>query len=116
MSDITTTLTATVLYKTEEALKNLSEVSGLSVGEIIDRLVVNWEAHDAVYPSQLILEDMVMHTQKLDRKHLNLTFAIVLSVIKKSMSDDEPEALKRIVEELDAMLKEADAGDSDSKN
>lgn len=57
-----------------------------------------------------------MHTQKLDRKHLNLTFAIVLSVIKKSMSDDEPDALKRIVEELDAMLKEEDAGDFGGKD
>lgn len=116
MSDVTTTLTATVLNKTEEALKHMGELSGLSAGEVIDRLVVNWEAHDAVFASQLILEDMVMHTRLLDREHLNLTFAIVLSVIKKSMSDDEPEALKRLVEELSAMLKEPDAEASDSEN
>ena len=57
-----------------------------------------------------------MHTRLLDRKHLNLTFAIVLSVIKKSMSDDEPKALKRLVEELNVMLKEADQDDSDNED
>lgn len=108
MSDVTTMLTATVLHKTDESLKQLCEVSGLSVGEVIDRLIVNWEAHDAIFASQLILEDMLMHTRLLDREQLSLTFTIILSVIKRSMAEDEPESLKRVVEELDAILKETD--------
>ncbi len=108
MSDVTTTLAATILCKTDESLKQLCEVSGLSVGEVIDRLIINWEAHDAIFASQLILEDMLMHTRLLDREQLSLTFTIILSVIKKSMNEDDPDSLKRVVEELDAILKETD--------
>ena len=41
-----TEITATVLQQTKNSIEGMCEVSGLSIGEIIDRMALKWSAKD----------------------------------------------------------------------
>lgn len=99
-------ITATVLPQTKNALENMSEVSGISVGEIIDRMTLKWSPKDPEYAAQLILDEMVIHSRYLGPEDFNRTVSIVLAVIKKSLAIDEPEAIKKFIDEIEQILKD----------
>lgn len=101
-----TEITATVLQQTKDSIESMCEVSGLSVGEIIDRMALNWSAKDPDHAIQLILDDMVIHTRNLSPADFNLTVAGILAVLKRGLAKDEPEAIKKVLEEIEQMLKE----------
>ena len=60
-----TEITATVLQQTKNSIEGMCEVSGLSIGEIIDRMALKWSAKDPEHATQLILDDMIIHTRNL---------------------------------------------------
>ena len=101
-----TEITATVLQQTKNSIEGMCEVSGLSIGEIIDRMILKWSAKDPEHATQLILDDMVIHTKDLSPEDFNLTVYCILAVIKRSLSKDEPEAIKKVIDEIEQILKD----------
>lgn len=101
-----TEITATVLQQTKDSIDGMCEVSGLSAGEIIDRMALNWNAKVPEHAIQLILDDMVIHTKNLSPEDFNLTVYGILAVIKRSLSKDEPEAIKKVIDEIELILKD----------
>lgn len=105
-----TEITATVLQQTKDSIEGMCEASGLSIGEIIDRMALKWSAKDPEHAMQLILDDMVIHTRDLSPEDFNLTVAGILAVIKMSLTKDEPDAISKVIEEIEQILKDKTAG------
>ena len=100
MSEINKTeLNITVLEETEKALRKTAESVGMSVGDVIDRMALNWQAQDPVYAAQLILEGIIMNTHHLKDPEINEALIIVFSVIKKCMDDLSAENIRKACEE-----------------
>ncbi len=97
-------ITANVLPETKASLDKMCEVSGLSLGEIIDRMALKWHANDPEHAAQLILDDTIIHTRDLTPEDFNLTVEIVLAVIKESLSINEPQAIKKLLDDIEAKL------------
>ena len=95
---------ANILPETKASLDKMCEVSGLSLGEIIDRMALKWHAKDPEHAAQLILDDTIIHTRDLTPEDFNLTVAIVLAVIKESLSMDEPQAIKKLLGDIETKL------------
>lgn len=101
-----TEITVTVLQQTKNSIEVVCETSGLSIGEIIDRMALNWSANDLDHTIKLILDDMVIHTRNLSPDDFNLTVIGILDVIKRSLAKDNPKAIKKVIEEIEQMLKD----------
>ncbi len=101
------TLTVEVLENTAERLNQISEVTGVSVGEQIDRLCFNFHPYDAGLATQMICESIVAHTCNLDDTQFDLTMYLVLtsflSVLKKEKSKD---TFAMLVEKIRVLLEE----------
>lgn len=99
-----TEITITVLKETEEHIKEMAELTQTFVGHMVDRMALNWAVEDTTYATYLILEDLLMHTVNLGWDGTNQSLAIVIATIRKSLADNDSEALKRLVRELDEIL------------
>lgn len=97
-------MTITVLKDTEEHLKEMAELTHSSVGHMVDRMAMNWAVEEPSLAAYLILEDLLTHTINLDWNKTNQALAIVIATIKKSVEDNDPQALKNLVRELDEIL------------
>ena len=49
---------------------------------------------------------MIIHTRDLSPEDFNLTVYGILAVIKRSLSKDEPEAIKKVIDEIEQILKD----------
>lgn len=101
-----TEITATVLQQTKNSIEGMCEVSGLSIGEIIDRMALKWSAKDPEHAMQLILDDMIIHARDLSPEDFNLTVLGILAVLKRSLSKDEPDAIRKVIDEIEQILKD----------
>ena len=94
---------ATVLNQTCEYLETHSKGLGLSIGEVIDRLVVNIKAPSPDIATTWVCEQFVLTTSALDqdntRKALYATLALfVLSLFQEGIKPDKVwfEVLSRV--------------------
>lgn len=101
-----TTLTVDVLKDTAERLNQICEVTGMSVGEQIDRLCFNYHPHDAGLAAQMICESIVAHTSNLDDGQFDIAIYIVLNLFTKVLEkDNDKDAFSELVERAKAMLR-----------
>lgn len=100
-----TEITATVLQQTKNSIEGMCGISELSMGEIIDRMALKWSAKDPEHAIQLILDDMIIHTRNLSSEDFNQTVLGILLVLKRSLSKDEPNAIKKVMEEIEQIVK-----------
>ena len=93
MSDSLCKLSANILPQTKKSLGELKEATGLSEGEIIDRVLVRWQAKDPQIAAQLILDAIMIHTYLLTPEELSQSIVEVVTVLKNSLQgiemDDE---------------------------
>ncbi len=99
-----TEITITVLKDTAEHLTEMAELTHSSVGHMVDRLALNWAVDEPIDAAYLILEDLLTHTVNLDWDGTNQALAVVIGAIRNSLADNDSEALKRLVCELDEIL------------
>ena len=100
-----TTITATVLKETADRLTEISEEQGIPLGEQIDRMTFKFHPYDVGLAVQLICEVIVTCTVNFDQPQFYLTLYMVLDVLKKCLDGNEPESLKKRVEEMEEILK-----------
>ena len=99
------TLIAEVLKDTADRLNDISEVTGISVGEQIDRLCFNFHPYDAGLAAHMICESIVAHTSNLDDAQFDLAIYMVLNIFTKVLEkDDDKAAFTELVERAKAML------------
>lgn len=93
MSDSLCKLSANILPQTKKSLDELKEATGLSEGEILDRVLVRWQAKDPQIAAQLILDAIMIHTYLLTPEELSQSIVEVVTVLKNSLQgiemDDE---------------------------
>ena len=99
------TLTAEIMKDTAERLEQISEVTGVTVGEQIDRLCFNYHPRDAALAAQMICESIVAHTSNLDEPQFDLAMYIVLSMFSKVLeSGNDKAAFADLVERARTLL------------
>ena len=101
-------LNTTVLPQTMTALGELKEATGLSEGEIIDRVLVRWQAKDPQTAAQLILDAILIHTNQLGSDDFNKAILGVLTLLKGSLSDTEPKEIVETIEVLEGVISSTD--------
>ena len=98
MSDVRKTqLTITVLEETETALKQAGNAVAFTIGEVIDRMTLNWRSVDTLGAAQIILESFIMNTQHLSDTEINEILYFVFNVLKECGNDFSSENIKRVV-------------------
>jgi hypothetical protein len=105
---ITTTLKAKVLTKTAEELSACSEAAGLSIGEMLDRIVLNVSPKDPALASSLILDSILRYCSRLDNEQFNEAIAYVAELLLKAYQKDNPGGNRARLEELVQAYKEKD--------
>lgn len=97
-------LNTTVRMESKEILDALADASGLSVGEVIDRMLLAVSPSDVNNAFLLILDQVLIATQRLNQEQFNEVILKVLKSLEDAFAKDEPEeivyTLKKIVEEL----------------
>ena len=97
-------INATVVSKTKETLEALATASGLSVGEVIDRMLLAVSPSDVNDAYLIILDQLLIATQRLEAEQFNEVILMVLKTLEDAFAKDEPEeivsTLKNIVEKL----------------
>ena len=97
-------INATVVSKTKETLEALASASGLSVGEVIDRMLLAVSPSDVNDAYLIILDQLLIATQRLEADQFNEVVLMVLKALEDAFAKDEPEeivsTLKNIVEKL----------------
>ena len=74
-------LNATVMVQTMEYLQEHSKNLGLSIGEVIDRLVVNIQAPSSEIAAAWVCEQFTLSTSKLNEDDLKDTIYDVVSMM-----------------------------------
>ena len=97
-------INVTVVSKTKETLEALASASGLSVGEVIDRMLLAVSPSDVNDAYLIILDQLLIATQRLEADQFNEVILMVLKALEDDFAKDEPEeivsTLKNIVEKL----------------
>lgn len=94
MSSKLSEITATVATKTKKVLEDIAKTGGLSVGEVIDRMVMKLSPEDAQEAAMLILDNILITTSKLNQEQLNEAIFKVLDVIGGSFTKNEDNQIK----------------------
>lgn len=92
-----TELTVTVLEATEKALKKAGEELGFSIGDVIDRMALNWQSADPVSAAQIILESYIMNTRHLTESQRCETLYFVASVMASCGEDFSVENIQKAI-------------------
>lgn len=99
-------LKVTVMSQTAEYLKKTSAVSGITMGEIIDKLCLKLTAHEPAMAAELILEDFVIHIQNMEDQEVFETIALVLSSIRKILGSGMPGNIRQTIEDINEFLEQ----------
>lgn len=94
-----------VMAKTKEVLESIAETGGLSVGEVIDRLVLKLSPDDVDIAHVLILENILINTSRLTREESDAAILKVLKVLESAcvedMRNEMGERFKKIIDKLE---------------
>ena len=94
-------INAKVLPTTKEALEGIADAGGLSIGEVIDRMMVKLSPEDAHDAALLILDNLLIATKRLNPEQLKEAILKFLKVLEGSFEDEEIiSTTKGIVEKI----------------
>ena len=93
-----------VLSQTKEILEDIAKTGGLSIGEVIDRMALRFCPDNVDDAHLLILEYILIITERLTREQLDATMLKVLEGLESSCVESEPNELtttfKRVIDKL----------------
>jgi len=81
MGKNTTQIEATVMKMTAEGLEKLSNETGLSVGEVIDRLTMQMKAKDKDLAVSIAYQEVIMQLSNLPQEETNSAFLELVTVL-----------------------------------
>lgn len=93
-------LQISVLKKTADLLNDSSENNGMTPGQIIDQMALNWTSNNPKIVAQLILDDIATHTPKLTSEGFDTAIETVLSVIDEFYENSDKSSFKETIENL----------------
>lgn len=99
-------ITVTVLNQTAKYLQQVGETSGISMGEIIDRLCLKISAREPAMAAELILEDFIIHIQELDNQQVMETIALVLASIRNILDSSASDNIQQCIADIHKLLEQ----------
>lgn len=97
----------TVMRETAEILTEISNTSGLTKGEIIDRHTMNMVPHDPDYAVELAIEESLICLSGLNEKQYIQAFTDLLAVLLAAIPTEGLTLLgSKVLEYRNTMLKE----------
>ncbi len=104
MENKLTEINATVVSKTKETLEALANASGLSIGEVIDRMLLAVSPSDVNDAYLIILDQLLIATQRLEHDQFNEVVLMVLKALEDAFAKDEPKEIVSTLQGLVAKL------------
>lgn len=80
---------ATVMRNTEESLRKISQESGMTIGEVIDRLTLRMCPKDVEIALQLIEEEIIICFSGLDHADCENAFVMLVTDLVASLPINE---------------------------
>lgn len=80
---------ATVMKETLDGINSICETSGLTIGEVIDRLTLKMVPYEADFAIQLAQEQMVICLSGLDEEEYTKAFIEILVVLLAALPTEE---------------------------
>ena len=102
----TVEITVRVCKETEAALKEGHELIGLSYGELIDRMVMAWEASDPTIALDLILTSILTHCRRLTPEEYDHTLVMLVSIIEKTAQGEDSKHLLEMIQKIYRYIRE----------
>jgi len=81
MGKNTTQIEATVMKMTAESLEKLSNETGLSIGEVIDRLTMQMKAKDKDLAVSIAYQEVIMQLSNLPQEETDVAFLELVTVL-----------------------------------
>ena len=97
---ITTVIQASVLTQTQEALQRCAETLGLSIGEVIDRTILNFSCTDPDKAFILFLDEFMILARDQTPEQLRRSMFNVMSLFVKSLLECEQLSPPELFEEI----------------
>lgn len=98
---------ATVMKETLDGINSICETSGLTIGEVIDRLTLKMVPYEADFAIQLAQEQMVICLSGLDEEEYTKAFIEILVVLLAALPTEELETLgARAIEKRQEMIQQ----------
>lgn len=104
MSQNTTKITATVLRKTKETLEDNSRITGLSVGEVIDRFALRFKPHTPEVAAILIFEYILIALQGLESEQIPKALEGVFLLTRQILQGEKAESMQSLMDEFDGLF------------
>lgn len=101
----TTEIKITVLEQTANLLNNTSESAGMTPGQIVDQMALNWASDNPKAVAQLILDDIATHSPNLTSEGFDIAIETVLSVIEEYYENNDKVSFKETIENLSEKIR-----------
>jgi len=102
----TVEITVRVCKETEAALKEGHDLIGLSYGELIDRMILGWEAPDPTIALDLILTSILTHCRRLTMDEYDQTLVMLVSIIEKTAQGEDSKHLLEMIHKIYKYIRE----------
>lgn len=83
-----TTLKVKILKQTAAELRELAQLEGLTVGEVLDRAILDISPTDTQVALSLILDDILMRCERLDNEEFNTVITMLAESLLAVYKED----------------------------
>lgn len=88
MSDVTTTVTVQILKQTEVSLKKNGDILGLSYGEVIDRMALDYTCDIPELTATLICEEFSIMAGNQTEEQFKDSMLTIISIFARALFHD----------------------------
>lgn len=100
-----------VIKETKESIEKLSEQTGMTTGEVIDRLLLTCSPTDAEMAYLFMMDNFMINTKNLSSEQFNEVLLKFLKALDSGYKENDPdemrEILDRLLEKIDKKKNEA---------
>ncbi len=108
MDKRTQDITVTVLNETVTSIMQNCQYTGLTPGELIDRVMLKFSPHEPNIAAQLILESISISIRELEEDDVNIALRTVLAVLHRTITMDGMKGLDDMIDRLEELFPEID--------
>ena len=89
-------------------MSDTAKEMGMTVGEVIDRVALNWKAQDPVHAAQLILEEIAINFHHLKQHQADAAMIFILNVLNSCNGEYTSDSIKKATEVYFSRCNEVD--------
>ena len=89
-----------VIKETKESIEKLSEQTGMTTGEVIDRLLLTCSPANAEMAYLFMMDNFMINTKNLSSEQFNEVLLKFLKALDSGCKENEPDEMKDVLDRL----------------